>query len=525
MRKYSMMIALFIMSAATLYAQTSSFTTSESDLSPDLLYSNSKCLIYNGILNSFVPNAFDGNRSVLYINHDQAVVAVSHKENSFNGICKYNSKGRVVWKTRIPGILGISKYGAYILVTSTDYLGFDCWSNITISLIDTTDGNETDRKVIYKRSATEGAFEEPKVLNDTSGIFHGILVMQSKYMCNDPKKYKNDEIFTVKDQMKGASVFYPDENSNWPSHSLDQSAFSGSGAAYAGAAVNTKGDIFLCGMSNGKLFVEKYTSGQNKPEKTLQTDFEASINQYFSGVVTALDDNTVGITIKTEKEKNTEWLKEAVFDFAQQAVFFNNTVLDKALAKSSKISQADNLEVESFLKYKDKYITIKQVEYKYIKPGTSMPNGLPLSPSFQEYYAGDIIVSIYNKQMSLLENVTLNKDYGLTFTVGFIPGIKVIDNNLYIIYNAVPKVMIATSHRYSKVARLSLDNPESFEVTELDREDLEKDDVMEPSLALWFGKTALVPYYRVDAKKSSEVDKLSGIIHIALSSFFQAVRF
>ena len=154
-----------------------------------------------------------------------------------------------------------------------------------------------------------------------------------------------------------------------------------------------------------------------------------------------------------------------------------------------------------------------------------MPNGLPLSPSFQEYYAGDIIVSIYNKQMSLLENVTLNKDYGLTFTVGFIPGIKVIDNNLYIIYNAVPKVMIATSHRYSKVARLSLDNPESFEVTELDREDLEKDDVMEPSLALWFGKTVLVPYYRVDAKKSSEVDKLSGIIHIALSSFFQAVRF
>ncbi len=522
MKKIAAAATLVFIWALQVQAQTSSLLTTESDITPKMTFGQGKIIAFAPFFSTYFANIYDGSRSVVYLNETEAVVAVTTRKDPFNGISRINNKGKVLWTTMVANLLSVSKSGNNLLVLSSDFFGFNCWTSITARVIDAGTGAEISKKVIYERKDQQ--FKEHKILNDSSNTFQGLLIMHSTHVCEGHKKYKQDEMFVSKDLMDGGEIINTDGNSNWSSTPLQQSMFSGSGASFAGATANSKGEIFISGLGNGKLFVEKYSAGTNKFVKRIETNFEAKTDQYFNGIITQMGDDATGVTIKAEIGKNDQWMKEAVFDFAAQTVHAATTTIDKSFGKSMNIDDADKLEAEAFLKYGDKYIVVKQAEYKYTVESQSPSATAMVSYSADKFSAGDIIVSIYDRNMVLQKNIAINKSYTYGLNMGMLPGVKIINNNLYIIFNAIPKVFTALSERKSKVARINLDTPATAEVTDIDRGALNNSDIMEPSVALWFGKSALIPYLRVDKNKSYNNTKAS-VSHYEFFALYQAVKF
>jgi hypothetical protein len=429
---------------------------------------------------------------IVYTSPTEAIVPVRYKKWTY-GLMKINNEGNVLWEIRIPNnIIGLGKLKENLVVFYTP----ETYPIRVIhaAVINPADGKKLKENTVYEN---EKAGNSVKVVNKPSGQFSHLSIRLSDNMGERfPTRTKDYAI-------RKLTAVYLDAELN---PKLTEVKLLSTSSQYLGSIANEEGHFFTSMLSSDELVVERFDRATGQTEK-LSTPFKFNSKADYFPVMTADLQNNHGIFMAMHYEGTDKDARNQLyhFDFSTKKILLApEEKLNGSYAKTldpvkvhngptSGLGSIEHLQVIDILQTGDKLIGIKEIKWFDI--------------SSNDRFHEALVVSIYDRKLNLLKNLTYNKKLQTSSSAGRSLGYHVQNGKLYIILNALTSV-IGTYGTMLLV--INLDNM-SFEKTSM----LEKNKIgdrvfAESGASLWFANELLISNI-VPKKEHYSVDELNTI--------------
>jgi hypothetical protein len=477
--KRIMLVLLLLVGTISSFSQNIPAISDELQLVP--LSVNS--LNNHGLLEDIYSRSFPA--GIIYTSNKEVVFPVWSVKGGEDGIVKMNDELKQLWYAPFTeGIVSIGRLNNNILVlTAKEWdnhalraaeIRQDPITQLKATLINGVNGKVITEKTIFQN--TSGLYIDPKIISDPGNNAKCLLIRYTDYT-------NANFINKAMDQKRNTSkidVLQFDETLN----AIKPRTLSTSipGNLFLGSVMNKKGELFIAGCSNDAFFVEKYTAPATSPVQKINTYYD-SYKEYRSwGQVTCsrANDDMVIVAFKHKTPRLDRAILTAGFDFVANKATKYDDELNKAYGKQIGFSDVSDLNVMAFESYGDKTIVCKETQGSGTGAGTSAA----------KFYAGDIVVSVYDKEMKLLKDIVVKRSL-VQFTNDQISaGYHVHNDALHIVYsvNGGP-AKFKTLHTV-----IDLDLMQVVKDEEIARDKLPRSAAIEAQAVLWFPNSFVLPY-------------------------------
>jgi hypothetical protein len=441
----------------------------------------------NVVGNYYSPSAF--RRSIINLT-DGSVVAAAQFDDNQSGAIKMTSDGKTLWEMKVAGLaMGIGKIGDNFILFYSDEDKYQTKMTLygpgavgvsTILhgvLLNGKTGKVLQDKVIYDND--KKAYIDSRSLNRADGTFSNLLIRVSDFNKGTLNYGKE-----IEQRLTSKKILLVDIDGSLNIKTKELKSV-GQEGFFIGAELGGNDDLFFSTIVDDQLTVERFNK-EGQVIAKLATPLEVrTVWNPIRPVTIVNPDNSGDIIIGLGYTKKNKDLFHQMFEFnfsTKKVASSGEQELDKDYRKSWDITQNGDfaggdlkepgaLRIMNIIITKEKFAVVKQMHFVSSNSNTGSTR----------YESSTIVVDIFDHNWKLMKSLAIDRGMGTFVDVASSVGTKAYGEILYIIAPA-----IKGAGKYTSVfAKINLNTQHVDAYTDLTRESLKKQNIVEGDATIW----------------------------------------